>query len=1158
MRRFSIPCIAVVCAVWLSSNLGADTSVPFSIGSFGTFVEDFDTLASAGTSPNTPTGWGFAETGTNANGTYTAGTGSSNSGDTYSFGAAGSSERALGGLLSGSLVPTIGAHFKNETGGTITSLTISYTGEQWRLGALGTSGTPPRGPDRLDFQYSTTATSLTSGAYTDVNALDFVSPVTTGTVGALNGNSAPNRTAITSTIGGLNIPSGASFFIRWSDFNVASSDDGLAIDDFSMTVDGVITPGDAAPAVTGSSPASGAAGVPVGSNIVIEFSESVLATGASFSLDCGGPRSFVLSGSPSASLTLDPDVDLPYGTTCTVTVTASAVTDEDTDDPPDQLASNAGFSFTTEAPPVTSDIVISQFYAGGGNSGAIYQNDYVELYNRGSVTVDTAGWTLQYAAATGSGWDFNKTVLGGPIAPGEYYLVKLASGGANGAALPAENVSGPINMGAAQGKLALVASFAALTGNCPVSHPSVKDFVGWGGADCSEGLTKAPSGTNTTALFRQGGGATDTNTNGSDFVTGVPAPRRTAPISELGPVLLSTDPPSNGFNVPRDPTIVLTFTEPVEVVEPFIAITCTVSGPHNSYTLAGSGRFIDITPNVNMVAGESCTVTITGSQVHDQDLDDSGPNTDTLLADHSWSFTVASGTAPPFPPAVHLAFGNPTNATADLGQPHNYLMEKPEFTLSYNRDLGRPNWVSWHLSSEWFGTLTRVDTFRADPQVPPDWYRVQGFDFSGSGFDRGHMVPNADRDKETSIPINQATFLMTNMIAQAPGNNQGPWADMEAALRVVAGDDHELYVVSGPAGVGGTGSAGPAATIAGGRVTVPADTWKVALVLPKQDGDDLSRVTCSTRTIAVIMPNIDSIRESDWETYLTSVDAVESLTGYDLFSSLPDNIEYCVEAGINGNNPPEDVLPPVITCAAADGLWHGDNVSLACTASDPDSGLSNPADATFSLVTSVGAGVEDANAATGTRVVCDAVGNCATAGPIAGNMIDRKAPVVTISTPANGASYQLNSNVIASFACADAGSGVGTCTGTVANGAAVDTASAGVKNFVVSATDAAGNTTSVTVNYTVLSAVESLGLIAADLRAIIAASTKAPLTARATNALRKVEDAIAELSETPVDAHHAAISIRQAVQQIEGLRNQGLLSAAVASALLAQLAGVSF
>lgn len=1156
MRRFSIPLIvlALTCL-----DLSADTATPFSISSFGTFVQDFDTLASAGTSTSTPAGWGFAESGSNANTTYNTGTGSSNAGDTYSFGASGATDRALGGLQSGSLVPTVGAHFKNDTGGTITSLTISYAGEQWRLGALGSSGTPPRGPDRLDFQYSTSATSLTAGVYVDVNGLDFVSPVTSGVIGALNGNLAANRTALTATISGLGIPNGASFFIRWVDVNVSSSDDGLAIDDFSLTADGIITPGDDAPMVATTSPASGATGVAIGSDITIDFSESVAGTVAAFSIDCGGPRTFALLGSPSATLTLDPDADLPYGTTCTVTVIASGVTDVDGDDPPDQLASNSSFSFSTEAPPVTSDIVISQIYAGGGNSSAVYQNDYVELYNRGGVMVDTTGWSLQYASATGSGWDFNKTPLGGPIAPGEYYLVRLASGGANGAVLPAENVSGPINMAVAQGKVALVASFAALTGNCPVSHPSVKDFVGWGSADCSEGPAKAPSGSNTNALLRLAAGATDTNHNGSDFVAGAPNPRRSAPIVELGPVLLSTDPATNGFNVPRDPTIVVTFTEPVEVVEPWFDITCAVSGQHNSHTLAGNGRILDITPNVNLLAGEQCTITVFAGQVHDQDLDDGAPNTDTLLANHTWSFTVASGTAPPYPPAVHLTFGNPTNATADTGQHDNYLMEKPEFALSYNRDLGRPNWVSWHLSSEWFGTLPRVDSFRADPEVPPDWYRVQGFDFSGSGFDRGHMVPNADRDKETSIPINQATFLMTNMLAQAPGNNQGPWAAMENDLRSIAGTDTELYIVSGPEGSGGTGSLGGLTTaIANGHVSVPATTWKVAVVLPKQEGDDLSRVTCATRTIAVIMPNIDSIRGDNWENYLTSVDAVEALTGYDFFSNLPDNFEYCVEAGINGDNPPEDLTPPVVQCEAADGLWHAVNVVLACTATDAASGLSNPADAAFSLVTSVEAGAEDANAATDAREVCDAVGNCATADVIAGNRIDRKPPAITIATPADGAGYQFNSTIIASFSCADGGSGVGTCAGTAANGTAIDTAPAGAKSFAVTATDAVGNVATLTVGYTVLTAVESLQEIAAELRAIIAAATKSQLAARATNALRAVEKAIEDLSAAPPDTHHAAIRISQAAQQIEGLRNQGLLPVTIADSLLDRLAGVSW
>ena len=191
----------------------------------GSYSENFDTLANTGTSTILPPEWILAESGTNANATYTAGTGSGNTGDTYSFGIAGSTERALGGLLSGSLTPLFGTSFTNTTGNPITSLTTGYRGEQWRLGTLGRA-------DRLDFQYSLNATSLTTGTWVDVDALDFSSPVTTGTVGLLDGNT--NSTNLSTIISGLNIAVGDTFWFRWQDFNATGSDDGLAIDNFSL------------------------------------------------------------------------------------------------------------------------------------------------------------------------------------------------------------------------------------------------------------------------------------------------------------------------------------------------------------------------------------------------------------------------------------------------------------------------------------------------------------------------------------------------------------------------------------------------------------------------------------------------------------------------------------------------------------------------------------------------------------------------------------------------------------------------------------------------------------------------------------------------------------------------------------------------------------
>lgn len=194
-----------------------------------TYNQDFNTLSNTGTSSVVPAGFGFAETGTNANLLYTAGTGSSATGDTYSFGSTASTERAFGGIQSGSLLAFVGACFVNNTGSVISSASITYDGEQWRIGALGRL-------DRLDFQYSTDATSLTTGTWTDVDALDFIAPVTSGS-NPLDGNAAANRTAgINSTITSLSVANGATFYIRYFDFNATNSDDGLGIDNFSLTV----------------------------------------------------------------------------------------------------------------------------------------------------------------------------------------------------------------------------------------------------------------------------------------------------------------------------------------------------------------------------------------------------------------------------------------------------------------------------------------------------------------------------------------------------------------------------------------------------------------------------------------------------------------------------------------------------------------------------------------------------------------------------------------------------------------------------------------------------------------------------------------------------------------------------------------------------------
>ena len=244
---------------------------------------------------------------------------------------------------------------------------------------------------------------------------------------------------------------------------------------------------------------------------------------------------------------------------------------------------------------------------------------------------------------------------------------------------------------------------------------------------------------------------------------------------------------------------------------------------------------------------------------------------------------------------INLAMGNPSGATANTAFPDNYLLDKPQYVMSYNRSRATSNWVSWYLSSSSRGSAPRQNDFRADNTLPSGWYQVNENDYSGSGFDRGHMTPSADRT--STIADNSATFFMTNMVPQAPGNNQGPWEKLESYLRtqIDANGGQEIYIIAGSYGVGGTGSSGTANTIAGGKVTVPAYTYKIAIIL-SNGTDDVNRVTTTTRVIAVIMPNIDSIRPNDWRPYRTSVDAIEAITGYNYLSNVPQSIQDIIES----------------------------------------------------------------------------------------------------------------------------------------------------------------------------------------------------------------------------------------------------------------------
>lgn len=454
---------------------------------------------------------------------------------------------------------------------------------------------------------------------------------------------------------------------------------------------------------------------------------------------------------------------------------------------------NLGITSTQAA--VGTNVVISEVYGGGGNSGSSYKNDYIELYNPTNSSISLSGWSIQYASSTGS--FTNITNLTGSIGAHQYYLIQQASGGGGTVNLPTANVTGTINLSATSGKVALAKVTTSVSGS---TDSNVVDFVGYGSANNAETTPVGTLSATTSAERKDNNGGTvqgqgngwDTNNNAMDLViTSSLAPQNSSSLAEP-----TTDPG----------------TEP------------------------GTG------------------------------VDDD-----------------------------NMGLGNPSGATAVTTNSNNYLMTKPQYTLSYNNSKHIPNWVSWHLDSTDLGSTPRQDDFRADTTLPSGWYQVTSSEFSGSGFDRGHMTPSADRT--ASVADNSATFLMTNMIPQAPNNNQITWENLESYSRKLVSAGNELYIISGGYGSGGTGSNGYRTTVGNG-VVVPAKVWKVIVVLPN-GSNDISRVTSSTRVIAVMMPNDQTVSSQPWGNYRVSVDSIESLTGYNFLSSVSSSLQSGIEANVD-------------------------------------------------------------------------------------------------------------------------------------------------------------------------------------------------------------------------------------------------------------------
>ncbi len=246
-------------------------------------------------------------------------------------------------------------------------------------------------------------------------------------------------------------------------------------------------------------------------------------------------------------------------------------------------------------------------------------------------------------------------------------------------------------------------------------------------------------------------------------------------------------------------------------------------------------------------------------------------------------------TSPQQAAQVYLALGNPSGA--NVSDPSNYLMVNNYYALSYNREKEIPNWAAWRISKAELGDLPRPnpDPFRPDPRLPNNWERVTPSDYTGSGFDRGHLCPSADRsDSEEGM---SDTFLMTNMTPQTPDLNRGPWVKLEAYLRTLVTRGNDVYIFAGVYGEKGKLKK---------KVSVPTNDWKIAVSVPR--GEPLSAINPRTRVIAVDMPNVKGIKNADWQLYRVTVRQIEQRTGYNLLSSLPQNLQDELENKVDTKN----------------------------------------------------------------------------------------------------------------------------------------------------------------------------------------------------------------------------------------------------------------
>lgn len=248
-----------------------------------------------------------------------------------------------------------------------------------------------------------------------------------------------------------------------------------------------------------------------------------------------------------------------------------------------------------------------------------------------------------------------------------------------------------------------------------------------------------------------------------------------------------------------------------------------------------------------------------------------------------------------------MQLGNPSGATADSANHQHFLVQRATLVMDYNDTTGQPNWVSWSLTSgDANGAVPRQNSFAADTNLPASFHRVGPNEYAFSGYDRGHLCDSADRTDTTNH--NDETFLMSNMMPQAPDNNQVTWSGFEGYCRNLADAGNEVLIICGPSGFSG------ARINTNGYVWIPQFTWKIAVVASLGTGSATNRISATNRVIAIKVPNTNGVL-SAWQNYVTSVNQIQVDTGLTFFTALAPEIASVLRGKVDGQtNPPPAIV----------------------------------------------------------------------------------------------------------------------------------------------------------------------------------------------------------------------------------------------------------